>query len=310
MQQITLGETSLKSSRLAYGCWRIAASDDEAANLKTSADAITAALDAGYSLFDLADIYCQGRSEAVFGAFLRRSPNVREQIVIATKCGIRLPDDPAQGSPYRYDLSAAHIVASCEESLRRLGVETIDLYQLHRPDFLLEPDEVAEAFSRLRSQGKVREFGVSNFNPFQVTLLQQACARPLAVNQIEASLLRLSPFSDGTLAQCMAQKMTPLAWSPLGAGLLGEGASSLLPSQREYRAGGAIEELDRLALAHSSTRTAIALAWLLRHPAGIVPIVGSTRQGRIRDAARAVEVPLSREEWYGLLQAASPRPLP
>ncbi len=310
MQQILLGSSQHRVSRLAYGCWRIAESGNQAIDLQTAQGAIDAAVEAGYTLFDLADIYCQGRCESVFGAALRQRPELRSRIFIATKCGIRRPDEPAPGAPYRFDSSREHIVASCEASLKRLGIDTIDLYQIHRPDWLMNAAEVAEAFAQLQREGKVREFGVSNFLPSQVTLLQQALPQKLLVNQIEISLLQLNPFRDGTLDQCQAQKITPMAWSPLGSGLLGEGASSLLPAQRVYRPSAVVDELDRISLAHGAMRTNVALAWLLKHPAGIVPIIGSTRPDRIRAAAAAVNIQLSREDWYRLLEASMGERLP
>ena len=310
MQQIPLGSSTLLSSRLAYGCWRIANSGNEALDVQTARAAIETAVEAGYTLFDLADIYCGGRSEIVFGHVLRQMPGLRERIIIATKCGIRLPDDPEAGAPYRYDLSAEHIIASCERSLQRLGIECIDLFQLHRPDWLMDAGEVAGAFERLRTAGKIREIGVSNFLPSQVTLLQEACRQPLLVNQVEISMLQLDAFRNGVLDQCQAQKITPLAWSPLAAGLLGEGAASLLPSQKVYRPEAAITALDRISLARGVSRTAVAIAWLLRHPAGIIPIIGSTQPERIRNAAAGAGIELSREEWYALLEAGLGTRLP
>lgn len=303
----------MRASRLAYGCWRIAGSWDPA---EVDADreargrkAVLAAVEAGYTLFDHADIYCQGVCETVFRRVLAEVGGLRERIVIATKCGIRRPDDPA-GAPYRYDFSAEYIMTSCEQSLRRLGVETIDLYQLHRPDYLMEPDEVAGAFEALRRAGKVREFGVSNFSVSQVAMLQKACSMPLIANQVEISLARLNVFEDGTLDQCLESGITPMAWSPLAGGKLGDGARRLLPSQQGYQTDAVNRELDELAKAKGVTRTAVALAWLMRHPSGIVPIVGTTDPVRIREAATADGLTLSREEWYRLLTAARPEPLP
>jgi predicted oxidoreductase len=295
---------------LGYGCWRIATSGDDATDLHTARVATLAAVEAGYTLFDLADIYCHGRSETVFGRVLAENHGLRERLTIATKCGIRFAGEPAPHAPYRYDFSYEHIVRSCEESLRRLRVETIDLFQLHRPDWLMDPAEVARAFHHLRLAGKARTFGVSNFRPTQVELLQSAISEPLAVNQLEMSLLQLGPFEDGTLDQCQARKMTPLAWSPLGGGLLGEGANSLLPSQEAYTPGKVLIEVDRISLERGTTRSAIALAWLLKHPSGIVPLIGSTRPERIRAAAAAAQVTLTREEWYRLLAVAKGAPLP
>lgn len=310
MQSILLGRGTLRSSRLAYGCWRIATTHDPRKNLKCARRAVHAAVEAGYTLFDHADIYCDGRAEETFGEVLSESPGLRAMIVLATKCGIRFADDPTANAPYRYDFSAEHITRQCEQSLRRLGVEQIDLYQLHRPDWLMDAAEVAEAFGRLQRSGKVREFGVSNFSPSQLTLLQQACPQALAVNQVEISLAQLATLSNGTLDQCQAQRITPLAWSPLAGGLLGDGGKDLLPSQKLYRPEKINAALDKIAAARGSTRMVIALAWLMRHPAGIVPIVGSTAPERIRAAVAATECILTREEWYQLLTAARGESLP
>src|SRR6185295_11914733 len=215
MRTVTLGKSSLKGSRLAYGCWRIA--DPRTAN-EPSADirergrnAVLAAYEAGYTLFDHADIYGGGIPEEIFGQVLEIVSGMRERVIVATKCGIRTVNDPA-GAPFRYDFSAEHIRRSCEGSLKRLRIETIDRYQLHRPDNLMNPEEIAAVFSELKQAGKVREFGVSNFRPSQVTLLQKFCPMPLLVNQVEVSLANRSCFEDGTLDQCLAEKITPLAW--------------------------------------------------------------------------------------------------
>jgi predicted oxidoreductase len=314
MKSIILGTSPLKASQLAYGCWRIAGTQDPAKVKPTDEaagrKAVLTAFEAGFTLFDLADIYCGGASEKIFGQTLRQVHGMRDRVVIASKCGIRKAGDPGPEAPYRYDFSASYIIWSCERSLKRLGVETIDLYQLHRPDYLMEPEEVAAAFSKLKRQGKVREFGVSNFKPSQIALLQKACPVNLQVNQIECSLLHRDPLTDGTLDQCHATRITPMAWSPLAGGVLADGPRELLRHQKSYKAKPTITELDRVAKVHGTTRANIALAWLLRHPAGIVPIVGSADPARIREAATAGRVELSREEWYRLLGSASPGPLP
>ncbi|HEX8295219.1 MAG TPA: aldo/keto reductase [Chthoniobacteraceae bacterium] len=306
MEKITLGSSPLEASRIAYGCWRIASSGETKTDLLTARNAVMAAVEAGITLFDLADIYCNGRSESAFGQVLHEQPALRKKVLIATKCGIRPSDSP--GGSNRYDSSAEHIIRSCEGSLRRLGVDRIDLYQLHRPDWLMEVDEVAKAFQKLEKQGKVRDFGVSNFTPTQIELLGKVMMKdaelPIIVQQIEISLLQLDAFTDGRLDQCLLQNITPLAWSPLGSGLLGDGAVSLLPSQQGYEARAIIHELDAIAKERESTRSTIALAWLLRHPAKIIPIIGSTRPERIKAAALAAEIELTRDEWYRLLIAA------
>jgi predicted oxidoreductase len=312
MKQISI--STLTSSRLAYGCWRIAGTWNPAevttASQAAGRKAVLAAYEAGYTLFDHADIYCDGEAEKIFGQVLQEVSGMRERVVIATKCGIRQPGDPKPDSPYRYDFSADYITCSCEQSLKRLGVETIDIYQLHRPDYLMDPAEIAEAFARLKQAGKVREFGVSNFRPSQLTALQSACPMKLIVHQVEISLANLAALEDGTLDQCLAEKITPMAWSPLAGGKLGDGATRVLPSQKAYQTRKMNAALDQIAEARDASRTAIALAWLLKHPGHIVPIIGSTNPANIQEAARAAEVDLSRDEWYRLLEAARGERLP
>src|SRR5215510_3465677 len=192
MKSICLGTSKLVSSRLAYGCWRIADSSGATqATRDTRAAgraAVVAAYEAGYALFDHADIYGGSIPETIFGEVLKEVSGMRERVLIATKCGIRKPGDPSPEAPYRYDFSGDYIRQSCDQLLKRLGVETIDIYQLHRPDFLMDPHEVAGALCVLKDAGKVREFGVSNFKPSQVAALQKACPLPLVVNQVEISL--------------------------------------------------------------------------------------------------------------------------
>lgn len=314
MQTIKLGTSSLWSSRLAYGCWRSAGTWNPAEvtpeGEATGRRGIVAAYEAGYTLFDNADIYCRGVCERLLGSVLREVSGMRQRVLVATKCGIRFAGDPRPESPQRYDFSGEYIVSACEQSLKRLGIETIDLYMLHRPDYLANPHEIAGAFAQLQDAGKVRFFGVSNFRPTLVAALLAACPMPLIVNQVEISLTRLDCFTDGTLDQCLTEQITPLAWSPLGGGVLGEGAKRLLPSQEAYQPAGIVKVLDEIAGARHVSRTAVALAWLLKHPSRMIPIVGSTDPQRIRDAARAAEVELTREEWYRLLIAARGTTLP
>ncbi len=309
MKTIPLGTSGLSTTRLSYGCMRIAGGwepdkitpEDEARGIK----AVVSAWEAGYRLFDHADIYCDGGSERIFAKALREVPGMRAEIVIATKCGIRWEGDPGPDAPHRYDFSAKHILWSCDHSLKNLGIETIDLYQLHRPDVLMDPDEIAGAFATLRRAGKVRTFGVSNFSPSQVSALSARLPMPLVVNQVEIHPGRLACFEDGTLDQCLAAGMTPLAWSPLGGGRFGDGAAA-----KDERHGAILAELDRIAKAHGISRTAAVFAWLMKHPTGIVPIVGTVNPDRIRDAARADAVELSREDWYRVLLAARGKALP
>jgi predicted oxidoreductase len=261
-------------------------------------------------LFDNADIYAHGEAEQIFGAVLREVSGMRERVLVATKGGIRPGGDPKPDSPGRYDFSKEYIVQACERSLRRLGIETIDLYMLHRPDYLADPHEVAGAFSELRAAGKVRYFGLSNFRPTLVTAMQATCPMPLVVHQVEISLAKLDAFTDGTLDQCLIERITPMAWSPLASGLIGSGASALLPSQKAYHPERFFSALEEVAKTHHVTRTQVALAWLLKHPSNIIPVIGSTKPERIREAAAAESLELSREEWYRLLIAARGEPMP
>ena len=311
MEQIRIGKTNLKASRLAYGCWRIAgtwnARKVTAKAREAGVKAVLNAHEAGFTFFDLADIYCEGVSESLFGLALKQSGALAKSTVIATKCGIRIPEN---SETYRYDSSGDYIVQSCEQSLQRMGVDCIDIFQMHRPDWLMNPDEVATAFGKLKKAGKVKHFGVSNFQPSQVAMLQSALKAPLVVNQVEASLLRLEPFEDGTLDQCLERGITPMAWSPLAGGFLGNGKSEVLPSQEKYKPAKVRRRLDILAKELGVSRGQIALAWLLRHPSGIVPIVGSIQPERIRDLATAGAVKLSHEQWYFLLTGALKEDLP
>ena len=311
MERVRIGSSTLKTSPLAYGCWRIAGTWDArkvtAKAREAGVKAILAAHEAGYTLFDHADIYCDGVGEELFGLALKQSKTLAKEAVIATKCGIRPPE---KNEPYRYDQSAAYIIESCENSLQRMGIDCIDIYQLHRPDWLMDPTEVAGAFAKLKKAGKVKYFGVSNFRPSQVTLLQSALKTSLVVNQVEASLLHLEPFTDGTLDQCLAEKITPMAWSPLGGGFLGKGKGAVLPSQENYKPAKVRRRLDLLATELGISRAAVALAWLRRHPSGIIPVVGTTQPDRIRELTAATEINLTREQWYALLTVSLREDLP
>jgi predicted oxidoreductase len=272
--------------------------------------AIIAAYEAGYTMLDNADIYSGGEAERILGEVLKEVSGMRSRVLIATKCGIRPPGMAHARAPQQYDFSAGHIMDSCEQSLKRLRIETIDLYMLHRPDFLANPHEIADAFSQLKSSGKVRYFGVSNFRPTLISALQVACSMPLVVHQVEISLAKLDALTDGTLDQCLEEKITPMAWSPLAAGLIGAGAHDLLPSQKGYRVEPLLPAIDAVAKERGVSRTTVAIAWLLKHPSGIQPIIGSINPDRIRQAAKADDLDLTRDEWYSLLLAARGEPLP
>jgi predicted oxidoreductase len=313
MKTQSLGVSDLVSTRLSFGNMRTVGSWNPAEVTKEKMEAgiaaHVAAYEAGYTLFDTADIYCRGVCESCLGETLKRVKGMRDKILIATKCGIRFPDDPA-GSPHRYDFSAEHILWSCDQSLKRLGIETIDLYQLHRPDLLMNPPEIAEAFEKLQKAGKVRFFGVSNFMPSFLSALRAHVTMPLIVNQVQIGLHRLEPFYDGTLDQCIEHTITPLAWSPIGGGFLGDGGKVSDKHSRREVMEALVKLLDETAARYNITRTQLSLAWLLKHPSRIIPIVGSAKPDHIKAATKADDVELSRDDWYRILVAARGEKLP
>ncbi len=305
MQGVPLGSTGIKISRLIYGCMRIAG-DGSAASRDRGKRAVRAALDAGYTAFDHADIYADGECERLFGEVLAESPGTRERTFIIGKCGIRFAGSPAPGDPKRYDFSREHILASVEGSLRRLATDRIDLLLLHRPDYLFDPIEVAETLQTLHSSGKVKYFGVSNFTPSQVALLADATEILLQANQVEINLHRIAALEDGTLDQCMRRNMMAQAWSPL-AGAVFEAWGNTFSAADKARIDA---ELARQAGSYGVDPALVALAWVLRHPAGIAPIIGSTDPGRIAAAVNALDINYSREDWYRLLEARSGSEVP
>ncbi|HUS36773.1 MAG TPA: aldo/keto reductase [Verrucomicrobiae bacterium] len=313
MQSIRISNTQLISSRMGYGCWRIAGYEGCECSPERELhghQAVIAAFEAGFTLFDHADIYSDGMGEIIFGKVLKEIPEFRGRAIIASKCGIRRAGKPDAHAPYRYDFSYEHIVSSCEGSLKRLGVEVIDIYQLHRPDFLANPEEVARAFTTLRQAGKVREFGLSNARPSFFAMLQKHLPMKLIANQVEISLLHIDPFTDGTLDQCLGEGITPMAWSPLGGGRLATSGTIELTDPNHAKRSKIREALDLIAREKHATRAAIALAFLLTHPANIIPIVGTTNQQTIAETVKACDITLSREEWYRLFEAAWGHRLP
>ncbi|MCV2422601.1 aldo/keto reductase family oxidoreductase [Paucibacter sp. DJ2R-2] len=310
------------SSRLVLGCMSLGgpwdAQDIGEADIAQAHAALEAAQSIGITVFDHADIYKRGRAERCFGALLRRQPSLRDGIILQSKCGIRFADDAGPG---RYDLSAEHIIASVQASLERLGTEYLDLLLLHRPDPLMEPEEIAEAFRLLQSRGQVRHFGVSNMQTSQMRWLQRALDQPLVANQLEMSLGKLdwlaqdASFNDGqsgaalpwagTLQHCQAEGVQLQAWSPLAQGRFSGAAAA---DDRIAQAGTAL--VRELANQHQVAPESIVLAWLLRHPAGIQPVIGSSQPERIRACGAATQVQLSREDWYRLFVCARGQALP
>ncbi|WP_374536637.1 aldo/keto reductase [Chitinimonas taiwanensis] len=289
---------SSEFSRLIMGVWRIG---DWAMRPAEVADLIEACLDLGIDTFDLADIYNGYQCEAMFGAALATRPALKPHLKLISKCGIALvtPARP-QHRVKHYNTSRAHIIASAEHSLQAMGVEQLDLLLIHRPDPLMDADEVADAFAALKQAGKVKAFGVSNFLPHQFELLQSRLAEPLVANQIEISLLHTAPLFDGSLDLAQRQRTMPQAWSPLGGGRL-----SSTPAESAL---GRV--LQRLGDELNATPEQLAIAWLLRHPARIHPVLGSGKLQRIRELVAAQTLALDRQQWFELLEAAMGREMP
>ncbi len=294
--RIQLAEAGPTCSRLVVGLWRLAEWEMAADELL---GLLHACLDRGLTTFDHADIYGDYACERLFGEALALLPGLRERMQLVTKCDIRLVSKhhPETGIQH-YDTSREHLLASVENSLRALRTDRIDLLLLHRPDPLMDADEVAEAFARLKQAGKVLHFGVSNFTPFQFDLLASRLPFPLVTNQVECSLLKLEALHDGTLDQCQRLRIAPMAWSPFGGGELftGQGAQA----RRVRQALGAVGE----ALGGASMDQ-VALAWLLRHPARMLPILGTGKLERIKRAVGAEDLALSREQWFTLWTAST-----
>lgn len=255
---------------------------------------IDSALELGFSTFDHADIYGDHTTEAEFGAAIGNKSSLRSKIELVTKCGIlRVCDNKPEHYIKAYDSSKAHILQSAEDSLRNLQTDYIDVLLLHRPDVLMDPDEVGEAFEELYRSGKVRSFGVSNFTPSQIKLLQSAV--PIGVHQLEISPAEVSAFDDGRLDQCSLENIVPMAWSPLGGGEM----------KPELMAA-----LEKLANDYGTTPHVIALAWLMQHPSGILPVVGTTKKENLSAAKSAMSIALDRQQWYSVYQASTGKRLP
>jgi predicted oxidoreductase len=325
MEKIRIAKTDLEVSRIAYGCmglaggWTGAPLSDE--TRKAATRSVQAALDEGLDFFDHADIYGRGRCEEAFADIWTVHPGLRQKIVLQTKCGIRFSDDPEPGVPGRYDFSHDHIISSVEGSLKRLKTDSIDILLLHRPDALVEPDEVARAFDSLHSSGKVRHFGVSNHSAAQIELLRKSVTRPFVVNQLELNVVhsglieagvsvnqdfpRAPIHGEGTLEYCRLHDITVQAWSPLAQGAV----TGRLPKNPEPRLTKTAELVGRLAREKGVAAEAILISWLLRHPAGIQPVIGTTNTERISGCCQATSVDLSREEWYALLGSGRGAPM-
>jgi predicted oxidoreductase len=296
MERLTLGGTEI--SRLVYGMWRLG--DDPDTSPGHVQAKVEACLAQGITTMDQADIYGGYVAEAILGNALRAAPGLRDRIEIVTKCDIVAPvGRHAAARVKHYDTSAAHITASVEASLRDMATDRIDLLLIHRPDPLMDHLETGRTLDALVASGKVRSVGVSNFRPWDITLLQSAMTAPLVTNQIELSLTCRAPFVNGDLAFLQEKGIPPMAWSPLAGGRLRDGADGALSIR-----------LDELGRAAGTDWTAVAVAWLLHHPARVIPVLGTNTLSRITAISGAMRVPMDRQTWFELYTLAQGHEVP
>jgi len=308
---------------IGYGCMGLGGGWDQHPvskdNIKQAHHVIDTALESGINLFDHADIYTFGKAETAFGHVLADRPTLRENIYIQSKCGIRLPND--EGTK-RYDLSKAWLCSSVDNILARLQCEHLDILMLHRPDPLMAIDEVAEALHALKASGKVGHFGVSNMQHHQMAYLQSALDAPLVCNQIEISLAKLdwiesgvmvgnnganaNSFEAGTLEYCQTHNVQIQAWGSLAQGVFSGRDRAGQPASVHATANLVSE----LANNYQVSTEAIVLAWLMRHPAAVQPMIGTTNLDRIRACAQATTVKLTRHEWYALYERSRGQEIP
>jgi predicted oxidoreductase len=287
-------------SRIVAGMWRLAEWPYDAQGLL---DFLRACIENGVTSFDHADIYGDYTCEERFGQALALDPGLRERMQLVTKCDIKLISKQRPTHRVKhYDTSKEHILASVDRSLQALHTDHIDLLLLHRPDPFMDADETAEALGELKSAGKVLAFGVSNFTVSQFNLLASRCAFPLVTNQIEFSVLAMEPLEDGTLDQCQELRIQPMAWSPLGGGRLFHGEG-----EQERRVRDTLQEIGTLL---GASIDQVALAWILQHPARIIPVLGTGKIERVKQAVQALEIPLSREQWFALWTASKGHSVP
>jgi predicted oxidoreductase len=278
-------------SRIIAGAWRW-----HTVSAETVSTLIHTSLDHGMTTFDHADIYGDHSNEEIFGHVLRREPSLRKRMELVTKCGIKFPSSKRPATRVKhYDTSKKHILWSVDNSLQMLGTDFIDLLLIHRPDPMMNPAEVAEAFAELKISGKVLHFGVSNFTTSQFEMLTSYLDMPLVTNQIELSVTWHQPLFDGTVDTLMKHRTSPMAWSPLGGGNL---------MSDEFR------EIFALAPNYRATHPQLALAWLLKHPSVVFPVVGTTRPDRIAESAMSISINLELQDWFQMLKAAMGKEMP
>jgi predicted oxidoreductase len=319
MKKQLLGKSDLNVSRIGYGAMYIGGSWDDTplaeSTREQASQIVHTALDAGINFFDHADIYCKGKSEKAFAEVWKNSSDLRQKIYLQTKCGIRFE------TPHRFDFSYEHIMASVEGSLKRLETDYLDVLLLHRPDPLVEPEEVAHAFDELHRAGKVRWFGVSNHTAAQMELLQKYLDQPIVTDQVQFSLIHTHLLDEGivfnqdnprlsrnagTIEYCRMNNITLQAWGPLGQGRIKNNPGPNESAQIHKT----ITFLEEMATKKMVRLETILIAWILRHPALIQPLPGTTNPERLRACCEADDISLSREEWYSLFLVGRGESLP
>lgn len=323
MKPIPLKQRGIEASQLVLGCMRLGGGWNDnpitSEHYNQGMEAVNAALEIGINMFDHADVYAFGKAERVFAHVLKEMPGLRKEIIIQSKCGIRFPDGIG---PQRFDFTEAHILKSVDGILERLGTEYLDILLLHRPDPLIDPEEVASAFRKLTASGKVRHFGVSNMSQGQIKMLQAYCDEPFVANQLEMSLLRTgfvetgihinqdaakdSIFPEGTMEFCRMENIQLQSWGPLAQGLYSGASLDGKPDTVVQTA----KLVSRLAEEKNTTPEAIVLAWLMTHPAAIQPVIGTVNPKRILACRDAATLRLTREEWYTLYESTRGKKMP
>jgi predicted oxidoreductase len=301
MKTIKIGQTTIQGSEVSLGCMRLAGLTNDKANIL-----INTALEEGINFFDHADIYGRGKSEEIFSNAIKMNTSIREKMILQTKCGI-VPG-------VMYDFSKEHILKSVDDSLKRLKTDYVDTLLLHRPDILVEPEEVAQAFRALKESGKVKHFGVSNHTPLQIELLNKYLDEKIMINQLQFGVMHTGIIDHGVnmntkdiaaidrdneiLNYCRLNDITIQAWSPYQYGMF-EGVFLGNEKFKEVN-----EKLDEIAIKYNVTSTAIATAFILRHPAKIQTVVGTTNSERLKEICKATNIILTRTEWYEIYKAA------
>jgi len=301
VEKVNIGKNNFQMSKLVLGWWRLIHWNYDSSQIL---NLITGSLELGITSYDHADIYGSYQCEELFGSVLKANPSLRKEMELITKCGIVLQSPQRPGHNYHYyDTGKEHIIKSAERSLQNFGTDYIDLLLIHRSDQLMNADETAEAFSELKSSGKVLNFGVSNFMPDEYDLLQSRLKFPLVTNQIEFSVLCLNALEDGTLNKCQQFKTPPMIWSPFGGGrLFNEN------TEQTHRVRETLSSLS--SKYNDAAIDQLALAWILKHPSNPLPVIGTGKFERIKGAADSLNINLSNEDWYRIWSASKGHEVP